>query len=315
VQAGSTSAGTVVGAIAVVGMLTGHLRDLGRVAEYAAGAKVASAAARRFLTMPTLADPPGLPDLEIGAGRLEIEELGLAEALEGATLHAEPGQTIAVVGSNGAGKSTLVALAARLLDPDQGSVRLDGQDLRTRNLASVRAEIGIAGPDLPLLRGTVERNVRYRRPRVQPQELARITALCGLDELVDQLPDGWHSEVGDGGERLSAGQRARLAVARAALDNPRLLILDEAEAHLDREAADVVDRVLADHTGTALVVTHRRELVERADVVWCLDAGRVVEIGPPRTLLAGRGPTARLFDTQRPPEPPTERRLVTRGGR
>lgn len=297
VRSGRTSTGTVVGAVAVVGMLTGHLRDLGRVAEYAAGAKVARAAARRFLLLPTLPDPPGLPDLSAGPGRLELEAVGLADALAGVTLRAEPGQTVAIVGRNGAGKSTLVALAARLLDPEPGRVRLDGQDLRSRNLASVRAAIGMAGPDLPLLRGTVERNVLYRQPGASKQEIARVSALCGLDQLITELPGGWRAEVGDGGTRLSAGQRARLTVARAALGNPRLLILDEAEAHLDRSAVDMVDRVLADYTGTALVVTHRRELVERADVVWCLHEGGVAEIGLPRKLLSGNGPTARLFNT------------------
>jgi ATP-binding cassette subfamily B protein len=308
VQGGGTSAGTVLGAVAVAGMLTGHLRDLGRVAEYAAGAKVARAAAHRFLAMPTLPDPPGLPDLTPGPGRLEIDHLGLAGALTHVTLRAEPGQTVAIVGGNGAGKSTLVALAARLLDPDEGLVRLDGQDLRSRSLASVRAAIGIVGPDLPLLRGTIERNVLYRRPRASEQEIARVTELCGLDELVDVLPGGWRAEVGDGGGRVSAGQRARLTVARAALGNPSLLILDEAEAHLDRAAADMVDRVLADHTGTALVVTHRRDLVERADVVWCLHEGRVVEVGTSSSLLAGHGPTARLFGA-RPAAPAPSGRI------
>jgi ATP-binding cassette, subfamily B, bacterial len=296
VQAGRASAGTVIGAVSIIGMLAGHLRDLGRVAEYAAGAKVGRAAARRFLAMPTLPDPAGLPHLTVGSGRLELQGLALGHALRGVTLQAEPGQTVAIVGGNGAGKSTLVALAARLLDPDEGRVLLDGQDLRTRSLASVRAAIGIAGPDLPLLRGTVERNVRYRRPRAGRKELARVTALCGLDELVAVLPGGWHAEVGDGGSRVSAGQRARLTIARAVLGTPSLLVLDEAEAHLDRSAADMVDRVLADYAGTALVVTHRRDLVERADVVWCLDEGRVVEVGPPSAVLCGNGPTARLFN-------------------
>ncbi len=296
VRAGRTSAGTVVGALAVAGLLAGHLRDLGRVAEYAAGAKVARAAARRFLALPVLPDPPGLPDLVVGPGPLELETLGLIGALAAVTLRAEPGQTIAVVGGNGAGKSSLVALAARLLDPDQGRVRLNGQELRSCNLASVRAEIGIAGPDLPLLRGSVERNVRYRQPRAGDEEFARVVALCRLDQLVAELPDGWQTEVGDGGSRLSAGQRARLSVARAALGRPSLLILDEAEAHLDRDAAEMIDRVLADHRGTALVVTHRRALVERADIVWCLQEGRVAETGPPGALLAAKGPTARLFN-------------------
>jgi ABC-type multidrug transport system fused ATPase/permease subunit len=305
VQAGTSSTGTVVGAVAIIGMLVGHLRDLGRVAEYAAAARVARAAARRFLALPTLADPPALPDLTVAAGLLELDGVALAEVLTGVTLRAEPGQVVALVGANGAGKSTLIALAARLVDPDRGRVLLDGQDLRSRNLASVRAAIGITGPDLPLLSGTLERNLLYRQPRAGEQEIARVTALCGLRELVDELPGGWHAQVGEGGTRLSAGQRARLTLARAVLGNPSVLMLDEAETHLDRAAAEMVNRVLADHPGTALVATHRREIVERADVVWCLHEGRVVEAGPPDALLTGTGPTARLFNPAAPilPEP------------
>jgi len=295
VQSGATTAGTVVGAVAIVGLLTGHLRDLGRVAEYAAGARVGRDAVRRFLLLPTLPEPTDAPALVVGPGRLDLQGVCLGEALHDVTLTAEPGQVVAVVGPNGAGKSTLVALAGRLVDAEDGNVLLDGQDLSTCSVRSVRAAVGVAGPDLPLLRGSVERNVLYRVPRAPAAELQRVAELCGLDELVADLPDGWRSDVGEGGSRLSAGQRARLTVARAVLGEPSLLLLDEAEAHLDETAAALVDRVLAAHTGTALVVTHRRALVERADVVWCLVDGRVAEVGPPALLLAGDGPTARLF--------------------
>lgn len=295
VRSGSISPGAVVGAVAVVGLLAGHLRDLGRVAEYAAGARVGREAVRRFLQLPTLTEAPNAPDLVRGPGTLELGALSLGDALTGVTLRAQAGQTIALVGPNGAGKSTLVAVAARLVDPDHGRVRLDGQELSRCSVRSVRAAIGVSSPDLPLLRGTVERNVRYRLPRATDEQVAHVARLCGLDGLVAELAGGWRAEVGEGGCRLSAGQRARLSVAPAILGGPSLLILDEAEAHLDQAATGLVDRVLADHRGTALVVTHRRELVERADVVWCLVDGRVAEIGPPAKLLAGRGPTARLF--------------------
>jgi len=295
VGAGRATAGTVVGAMAVAGLIAGHLRDLGRVTEYAAAARIAREAARRFLALPTLPDPPGLPDLVPGPGQVELEGISLGDALIEVTLRCGPGQIVAIVGRNGAGKSSLVSLVARLVDPDHGRVLLDGQDVRTRSLTSVRAAVGIVGPDLPLLRGTVERNVRYRHPAATADELARVARLCELDDLVAELPKGWHAAVGDGGSRLSAGQRARIALARAALGRPPVLVLDEAEAHLDRKAADIVDRLLADHTGTALVVTHRRELLERADIVWCLAEGRVAEVGPPGVLLAADSLTARLF--------------------
>lgn len=295
VRAGRATPGTVVAAATVAGLLAGHLRDLGRVAEYAAGARVAREAVHRFLALPRLPATAGLPELTVDGGRLELEAVSFGDVLAEVTVQAQPGQVVAIVGPNGAGKTTLMSVAARLVDPDHGTVWLDGQDIRACSLSSVRAAVGVAGPDLPLLRGSVSRNVRYRVPKADEAELARVAALCGLEELIDELPGGWRAEVGEGGSRLSAGQRARLTVARAVLGQPRLLILDEAEAHLDRDAAGVVDRVLADHGGTALVVTHRRELVERADVVWCLEAGRVVEVGTPGELLASRGLTARLF--------------------
>ncbi len=296
VRSGRATPGTVVAAVTVAGLLASYLRDLGRVAEYAAGARVARHAAEQFLALPTLSDPAGLPRLRArGEPALELERVSVRGALRRVTLRAERGQLVAIVGPNGAGKSTVAALAARLIDPDSGRVRINGQDVRRRSLASVRRAVGIAGPDLPLLRGSMDRNVRYRLPRCSDAEFARVVELCGLDELAASLPGGWRADVGEGGARLSAGQRARIALARAALGRPRLLVLDEAEAHLDIDAAAVLDRVLEDHGGTALVVTHRRALVERADVVWCLVDGRVAEVGPPAELLAGSGPTARLF--------------------
>ncbi|MBA3310702.1 MAG: ABC transporter ATP-binding protein [Nocardioidaceae bacterium] len=310
VRAGRASPGAVVAAVSIAGLLAGHLRDLGRVAEYAAGARVAREAATRFLDMSPLADPPGAPALDVRGGEVQLRDVVLGEALCGVNLHAAAGQTIAVVGPNGAGKSTLVALASRMVDPDEGQVRIDDQDLRTRSLSSVRKAVGLAGPDLPLLRGSMDRNVRYRLPRCDEDEVARVAALCELQAVADDLPDGWRSDVGEGGSRLSAGQRARLTIARAALGRPAVLVLDEAEAHLDRDAAGVVDRVLADHHGTALVVTHRRELAQRADQIWCLINGRVAEVGPPGQLLNGTGPTARLFarhPEHQPGELPAER--------
>lgn len=156
----------------------------------------------------------------------------------------------------------------------------------------MRAAIGVAGPDLPLLRGSVERNLRYRRPDASRDELTRVIDLCGLGELSARLPDGLSTRVGEAGQRLSAGERQRIALARALLGDPRLLLLDEADANLDATARATLDRVVAAvrRRATVLVVTHRRETIERADAVWHLDGGRLVEEGAP-----GARPTARLF--------------------
>jgi ABC-type bacteriocin/lantibiotic exporter with double-glycine peptidase domain len=186
-------------------------------------------------------------------------------------------------------------VAARLVQPDAGTVRLDGQDLAHHSLASVRAAISMAGPDLPLLRGSVDRNLRYRWPDAPADEVARVCALCGIDEILAALPEGAETRLSEGGGNLSAGQRQRIALARALLGEPRVLLLDEADANLDPGAAAVVDRVLAAFPGTVLLVTHRPERLAAADAIWHVSGGRLVETGPPDAVLAAVGPTRRLF--------------------
>ncbi|MCH1883793.1 ABC transporter ATP-binding protein [Agrococcus sp. ARC_14] len=305
VRMGDTSPAAIVGAITVVGFLATHLRDLGRVAEYHARAGVARQAAIRFLQLEPLPDPAGQPELPDGPGVLELRGVALEPGLRGVTARAEAGQTVAVVGGNGAGKSTLGTIAARLVDPESGAVVLDGADLRGVRLRSVRRAIGVVGPDLPLMRGTLERNVRYRIPRASDEEVARIAAVTGVDALADELADGWDSDVGESGRRLSAGQRTRVALARAMLGDPRILVLDEADAHLDAQTRETLRGVVRGRPGTTIVITHDADMVASADVVWHLDAGRLVEVGAPHALLTGDGPTARLFGgaQARPPLP------------
>ncbi|MGJ7440657.1 ATP-binding cassette domain-containing protein [Aquipuribacter sp. MA13-6] len=295
VGAGAVDTATVVAVMSIAGLLSGYLRDLGRVAEYAAAASVARDAVRSFLAVEPAHDPVDAPDLAPRGGAVSVVGVTVAGSLDDVTVTAPAGATVAVVGPNGAGKSSLVAVIARLLPADSGTVMIDRQDVMACSLRSVRQHVGMATPDLPLLKGSLERNVRYRLPRAEQAEVDRVVDLCGLATVVDTLPDGWRTDVGEGGSRLSAGQRARVMVARAALGDPAVLVLDEAEAHLDRHAAEVVDRVLDDRVGTTLVVTHRRELVARTDLVWHLRDGRVVEVGPPAQVLVGDGPTARLF--------------------
>lgn len=296
VAAGQASAGTVVAAMALIGILMPPLRDLGRVQEYWHGARVSQEKLQEFLDAPSLVvDAPDASDLRLGAGRLEFDGVSVAGGVDQVMAAVEPGIVVALVGPNGAGKSTLLSLAARLIDPDQGVVRLDGQDLAKHSLASVRRAIGMAGPDLPLLRGTVEKNLRYRWPDAPAQEIARVRALCGVDEVLAELPEGEKTRVSEGGVGLSAGQRQRIALARALLGNPPLLLLDEIDSNLDPKASAVVDRVLTEYQGTILLVTHRLDHLSSADVIWYMESGRVVEAGPPAKLLSGNGPTARMF--------------------
>jgi ABC-type multidrug transport system fused ATPase/permease subunit len=291
VAAGRTTPGVVVAAMTIVGFLVPPLRDLGRVQEYWHNSRVALQKVEQFLKTPSLVtEQRNAPELQLGAGRLEFDSVSLKGSLHEVSAIAEPGKIVALVG-----KSTLLSLAARLIDPDKGKILLDGQDLAKYSLESVRRAIGMAGPDLPLLRGTVDKNLRYRWRDAPVEEITRVRQICGIDAVLAELAEGENTKVAEGGKGLSAGQRQRIGLARAILGNPPVLLLDEVDANLDAQATAVVDRVLAEHKGTVLIITHRKERLAAADVIWYLENGRLVEKGPPEVLLNSDGPTARLF--------------------
>lgn len=296
VSIGHASPGTVVAAMAIINLLVHPLRDMGRIQEYWYGSKVSLQKIQEFLDTPsTVTEIKGAPDLETGPGRLEFEHVFVQGALEDVSAVLEAGSVVAIVGPNGAGKSTLLSLAARLIEPNQGMVRLDGQDMAAHNLASVRRAIGMVGADLPLLRGTVEKNLLYRWPDAPEQDIERIWNLCGIDELLADLPQGLQTRISEGGVGLSVGQRQRIALARALLGNPRLLLLDEADSNLDPQAASVIDRVLANYPGTVLLVTHRLDRMASADAIWHMNSGRLVEQGPYSALMADNGQTSEFL--------------------
>ncbi len=299
VAAADATPGTVVAAMSIVGLLLPALRDLGRVQEYWHGAVVSREKINDFLAMPAMGNlAQEARPLAPGLGALAFDDVSVAGSLSHFSASAAAGQVVALVGPNGAGKSTLLALAARLLDPDEGTVRLDGQAIAAVTLESLRRAVGVMTPDLPLLRGTIERNLHYRWPDAPAEALARAATLCGIDEMLATLPQGAQTRLSEEGGNLSLGQRQRLGLARAILGEPRLLLLDEVDANLDPGAAVVLRRILTDYPGTVLLVTHRLDWVRLADLVWHVEKGVLVESGAPAALLAADGPTARLF--QRP---------------
>ena len=279
--AGRISAGTVVAALAVMGMLMPALRDLGRVNEYWHGYRVSLEKIGEFLsTRSQVRETRGAAVLESVKGRIEFENVRLDGLFQSLNASAEAGSVVAVVG-----KSTVLNLLARQIDPDAGRVLIDGQDIAGCTLASLRQTVGVVSPDLPLMRGSIERNIRYRWPQASETEVRRVCRLCGIDGMLAAMPRGARTRVVDGGSNLSLGQRQRVALARALLGNPPILLLDEADANLDAASRVIMDRVLAGYQGTVLFVTHRAERVAAADFIWHIEGGRVVQV--PTRLGAG----------------------------
>jgi ATP-binding cassette subfamily B protein/subfamily B ATP-binding cassette protein MsbA len=230
--------------------------------------------------------PRGAPQLKVRQGAIKFERVSVGDSIHDFSRRAEGGQRIALVGPNGSGKSTLLGLVTRLQDPDQGRVLIDGQNVAMCGLDSLRASIGMVGPDLPLLRGSIERNLRYRYPHATHEQLQEVIQLCGIDEMVAGMDQGLRTRINEGGRNLSVGQRARLALARALLGAPPILLLDEADANLDDESEDIIQRVLQAYKGTILMVSHRCPQLAKMDQVW--------HLGVSETRTTKQAPAPRL---------------------
>ncbi len=222
-----------------------------------------------------------------------------APTLESVSFAVEPGETVAIVGPSGTGKSTVADLLLRLIDPDTGAVCLDGRDLRTLTLQSVRRHIAMVEQAPFIFHASVSENVRYGRPDASDSDVIAAARAAGIHDFVARLPDGYATTVGERGAAFSAGERQRLAIARALVTDPRVLVLDEATASLDPVAErQVIAGYEAVMRGrTTLLISHRFELARRADRVVVLDGARVVETGAPTALLAAGGAFADLFKT------------------
>lgn len=294
--AGRSSPGTVVAVLTVVGLLIPTLRGLGRVYEYWHDAQISSKKIKQFLKTPALiAEIADAPDLKPDRGRLEFAGVNLLGAVKTVTIAAEPGKVVGITGPNGAGKSTLLSLAARLIDPDEGKVLINGQDLTAHSISSVRRAVGMVSPDLPLLRGKIEKNLRYRCPDAPAEEIERIKALCEIDDILSDLPEGDQTRLIEGGLNLSLGQRQRIELARALMGNPEILLLDEADAHLDHSASALLDKIVAKYKGTILIVSHNPKRLANVDIIWNMDNGRLTEVGPPEK-------TPRHINCAKPPQ-------------
>ncbi|MFF3348248.1 ABC transporter ATP-binding protein [Streptomyces sp. NPDC002779] len=243
------------------------------------------------------ADKVSLASLEEVAA---LDARGGAEVLRGISFRAEPGQTIALVGSSGAGKSTIASLLPRLYDVDGGAVRLGGVDVREVSARSLRETLGMVTQDGHLFHDTVRANLLLARPAATDEELWDALRRSRLDGLVRALPDGLDTVVGERGYRLSGGERQRMTIARLLLARQRVVILDEATAHLDNTSEAAVQEALTEalQGRTAIVIAHRLSTVRAADRILVVEDGRIVEQGTHDELLAAEGRYAELYRTQ-----------------
>ena len=222
------------------------------------------------------------------------------EVLHGISFVAEPGAMVALVGSSGAGKSTLASLVPRLYDVDSGAVRLSGVDVRDLSADSIRETVGMVTQDGHLFHESVRANLLLARPGASDEELWEVLQRSRLDDLVTSLPDGLETIVGERGYRLSGGERQRLTIARLLLVRPRVVLLDEATAHLDSTSEHAVQAALSEALAgrTAIVIAHRLSTVRAADIILVVEDGHIVERGTHSELLGAGGRYTDLYETQ-----------------
>ncbi len=297
VIAGSLSIGAFVAFYAYVGMLAGPMRMLG-VAMGMSQRAIASGN-RMFEIIdrePAIQSPPGAPPLPGGGGRVELRGVtlrydGSAPALADVDLDVEAGRTVALVGPSGSGKTSLVGLIARLYDPSEGAVLVDGADIREVDVGSLRSQVAFVADDSFLFTASVAENIAYPHAEASMEAIEAAARRAQADGFIRELPDGYETRVGERGLTLSGGQRQRVAIARALLADPRILILDDATSSVDATTEAAIKSGLAEAMSerTTFVIAHRLSTVSLADEVVVLDGGRIVDRGTHEELLAGCG--------------------------
>lgn len=293
--AGAIDIGALVAAMAMVGLLALPLRDLARVFDYWKNHKVAVRKLDQILAMAGPRRPEKANSTLPKSGELVFRKLRLGGLPGRLSARVEPGTTIAIVGPTGSGKSELLALVAGLRRPEEGRVRIDGTAPSRLGSAAIARCIGMVSKELPLLRGSIFRNLVYRRPTASREEIDDVIRRVGLETALERLPRGLETPIADGGADLPSGLAGRIELARAVLGEPVLLLLDDPDRGLDPAGRAALDRVLAERSRTVLLVTPSLERARAADRIWYLEDGGLREDGSPAELLSRDGPTSRHF--------------------
>ncbi len=267
------------------------------------------AAAQRIFQVldvePTIRDMPEARPLCVAGGEIRFDRVRFgyapgAVALDDVSLTVPAGRTVALVGASGAGKSTILNLIPRFFDVEEGSIAIDGQDIRSVTLASLRGAVALVAQEVTLFDDTLRANIAYGRFGAAAEDIEAAARAAGADEFISELPNGYDTQVGEHGVRLSGGQRQRLAIARAMLKDAPILLLDEATSALDSESERQVQAALRTliRGRTTLVIAHRLSTVQGADLICVVDRGRIAESGRHTELLARDGLYARLYAMQ-----------------
>jgi ABC-type multidrug transport system fused ATPase/permease subunit len=255
--------------------------------------------------------PPGVPDKEDATamppieGRVELSEVTFAYREDEPVLHEvnlsiAPGETVALVGPTGAGKTSISNLIARFYDVTEGAVLVDGIDVRDVRQRSLRRQMGIVPQDPFLFSGSIADNIRFGKPEATDEEVRTAAQLSNADEFIMRTPDGYETQIQEGGVNFSLGQRQLLCIARAVLADPRVLILDEATSSVDTVTEgliqDALDRLLSGRT--AVVIAHRLSTIRNADKICVIDNGEIIERGSHEELLLQDGLYRELYERQ-----------------